>query len=280
MSRDMQEEAKRNLSVALTHRFPTALGRCYASMAMITPLSQRRTDAQKEEEHEQENAERGFTTLARNGVPAELTSPEQVGQAGSAMEEEAVTFNPTTRLAEAEHAHTNAVLYNEPAAPPADHNCRGEVVGAAASNATPISRGCGGAAGIALSHDSILSDGSYHGGGGILRVCVRWGPLLVTTGLCWLAVALLYYGLDFAVGDCEASRGCDKYSNLALYCLFDVPGYVLGFLLADWPAVGRKRALGLSLAFAGSCLLLTPPLRAVAPSAANQVTLALSLAGE
>jgi len=39
LSRGKPDEARTNLSISLTHRFPTSLARCYATMGMIQPLA-------------------------------------------------------------------------------------------------------------------------------------------------------------------------------------------------------------------------------------------------
>ena len=41
----------------------------------------------------------------------------------------------------------------------------------------------------------------------------------------WFGVNLLFYGLDFAVGACDAAKGCDLYVNGVLTALADLPGY-------------------------------------------------------
>ena len=61
-------------------------------------------------------------------------------------------------------------------------------------------------------------------------------------------------GLDFSAADCDASHGCNQYVQMALTTLVDVPGYLVGSVLAD--VVGRRRAASLSLLVGGSCLLL------------------------
>ena len=74
-------------------------------------------------------------------------------------------------------------------------------------------------------------------------------------------------GLDFAAGNCDASTGCDKYVNMALTTLVDVPGYLAGSLLAD--AIGRRAAASLSLLVGGGCLLLLAVLDARGAAAAG-----------
>ena len=93
-------------------------------------------------------------------------------------------------------------------------------------------------------------------------------------GLLWLAVSTLFYGLDFSVGSCQASEGCDRYRQSLLTTLVDVPGYLIGSLLAD--ALGRRTAASLSLLVGGGALLLSPALARLGAAA----TAAAALVGK
>ena len=60
-------------------------------------------------------------------------------------------------------------------------------------------------------------------------------------------------------------NGCDEYRHAALTSLVDLPGYVLGAVLAD-TRLGRRLTAALALALGGSCLLLTALSDAVMPA--------------
>ena len=79
---------------------------------------------------------------------------------------------------------------------------------------------------------------------------------MLLVGLNWLAVSLLFYGLDFAVGTCVAADGCNRYVNAASTYAADLPGYIAGSLLAD-TRLGRRLTAAFSLMLGGLCLLLT-----------------------
>lgn len=309
-SRSLDAAARHTLSVALTHRFPTSLGRCHASMAIITPLAARRAPPQRQSASGgagagwdtaggRGDAERGrcggWDTAGGGGSELPLSARGE-GAQGGPME--------AVRLRTADSAAAEAV--RREIASQGDYSHHGPHATGERGAGVLIPLGGGDDAGGASSSRGSRSSGRSHpptaessapklssaasarhstassagGAQGCWGVCRAWGGPLTVTGLCWLAVALLYYGLDFAANGCEAANGCDKYSHLALYCLFDVPGYILGYVLADLPAIGRKRALGISLALAGGCLMLTPPLQALAPGSGAEIALALSLAGE
>ena len=105
-----------------------------------------------------------------------------------------------------------------------------------------------------------------------------WKLLLV--GLNWLAVALLFYGLDFSEGSQEGDKDQNKYIHAALTSLVDIPGYLIGSLLAD-TRLGRRLTAALSLLLGGSCLLLTAAAEASLPhDRASSVASGLTLAGK
>ena len=103
-------------------------------------------------------------------------------------------------------------------------------------------------------------------------------------GLCWLAVSVLYYGLDFATshsGGGGSTSSDSKFTHFALTCLADLPGYLLAYALAAAPRVGRRAATALTIGAAGGCLLVTPALVPLVPAAAGPgLALSLSLAGK
>mmetsp|Transcript_11378 Transcript_11378/g.35999 ORF Transcript_11378/g.35999 Transcript_11378/m.35999 type:complete len:189 (+) Transcript_11378:1057-1623(+) len=103
-------------------------------------------------------------------------------------------------------------------------------------------------------------------------------------GLCWLAVSVLYYGLDFATshrGGGGSTSSDSKFNHFALTCLADLPGYLLAFALVAVPRVGRRAATALTIGVAGGCLLVTPALVPLVPAAAGPgLALSLSLAGK
>ena len=58
------------------------------------------------------------------------------------------------------------------------------------------------------------------------------------------------------VSRCDPAEGCDRYRASLFTTLVDMPGYLIGSLLAD--AVGRRTTASLSLLVAGGALLLSP----------------------
>lgn len=101
---------------------------------------------------------------------------------------------------------------------------------------------------------------------------------LVLVGVNWLAVSLLYYGLDFAVAACTGE--CNIYVHAATTSLVDLPGYLIGSLLAD-TRLGRRLTAAISLIMGGGCLLLTAVGNATLPvTAAATTAQALTLVGK
>ena len=104
--------------------------------------------------------------------------------------------------------------------------------------------------------------------------------MLLLVGFNWLAVSLLYYGLDFAVAACDPSQGCNRYTHAALTSLVDIPGYFAGSFLAD-TRLGRRLTASLSLAFGGASLLLTAFVTQIFPTSfASAVSPILTLLGK
>lgn len=123
-----------------------------------------------------------------------------------------------------------------------------------------------------------------HAGGGGGGSDASWCLRFVVMGLCWLAVSVLYYGLDFATshsGGGGSTSSDSKFTHFALTCLADLPGYLLAYALAAAPRVGRRAATALTIGAAGGCLLVTPALVPLVPAAAGPgLALSLSLAGK
>ncbi len=46
-------------------------------------------------------------------------------------------------------------------------------------------------------------------------------------------MSVLFYALDFSVSRCDPSEGCDRYRASLFTTLVDMPGYLIGSLLAD-----------------------------------------------
>ena len=99
-----------------------------------------------------------------------------------------------------------------------------------------------------------------HGQCGSLGLLLRPPTLcrMLIVSWCWLAVGLLYYGLNFAIGACDEASGCNPYQHGALMGLVDIPGYVCAYVLTDHPRFGRRTTLALCFLVGGSCLMLTP----------------------
>mmetsp|Transcript_22213 Transcript_22213/g.72816 ORF Transcript_22213/g.72816 Transcript_22213/m.72816 type:complete len:505 (+) Transcript_22213:35-1549(+) len=123
-----------------------------------------------------------------------------------------------------------------------------------------------------------------HAGGGGGGSDASWCLRFVVMGLCWLAVSVLYYGLDFATshsGGGGSTSSDSKFTHFALTCLADLPGSLLAYALAAAPRVGRRAATALTIGAAGGCLLVTPALVPLVPAAAGPgLALSLSLAGK
>lgn len=88
---------------------------------------------------------------------------------------------------------------------------------------------------------------------------------LAVVSAVWLAVNLLFYGLDFAVGSCSAAAGCNTYAHAALTGVADLPGYLVSKCLSDAPRFGRRLTLVLSFLLGSASLLLMPVLQARLP---------------
>ena len=101
---------------------------------------------------------------------------------------------------------------------------------------------------------------------------------VLLVGYLWLAVSVLFYGLDFTAAACDASSGCNPYVHAALTSVVDVPGYFIGSILADLPVVGRRLTASASLVLGGTCLLLMPLVDGL--GAPRALADALSLSGK
>ena len=81
----------------------------------------------------------------------------------------------------------------------------------------------------------------------------------------WFGVNLLYYGLDFAVGACDAAKGCDVYVNGVLVALADLPGFALCVPMADSPRFGRRLTLVFSFGLSALTLMSIGTIRSRVP---------------
>ena len=78
---------------------------------------------------------------------------------------------------------------------------------------------------------------------------------LLVISFAWFGVNMLYYGLDFAVGGCEAANGCDVYVNGALTAFADLPGYIVCVPMADSVRFGRRLTFAFAFGLSGVTLL-------------------------
>ena len=62
---------------------------------------------------------------------------------------------------------------------------------------------------------------------------------LVIVCCTWVTVNLLYYGLSFSVGHCDAAMGCNVYQYGAIIAIGDIPGYTLFYFASNSPSFGR-----------------------------------------
>ena len=88
--------------------------------------------------------------------------------------------------------------------------------------------------------------------------------------MAWLAVSLLFYGISYSVSSCDAADGCDRYAHSALTSVVDVPGYLLGSILAD-TRLGRRLTAALALIVGGFSLLMIVVIGMILPPASAQV---------
>ena len=87
---------------------------------------------------------------------------------------------------------------------------------------------------------------------------------VVLVSFLWVATSLLFYGLDFAVAG-DGADGGSRYVHAAFTSAVDVPGYLVGGLLAN-TRLGRRLTAALALALGGGCLLATAAASAWLPA--------------
>jgi len=111
----------------------------------------------------------------------------------------------------------------------------------------------GGAGGItgADGREGAAAEGAPPAGAWTQRMLLH----LFIIACAWFVVNLLFYGLDFAVGACDPSAGCNPHVNGVLIAVADLPGYALSVLAADSPRFGRRGTLVASFGISAASLL-------------------------